>query len=549
MAQNLQISFGVIWILILMGGASAVIVNFGTYGPSEAKQLANSACGASFDCSDTTYATVTDATAILADGSTVAASLVSIRNATGANARIVELDWYLDVNQMAGNYSVVVLPTSQPSTFYFLPYINETDVSTNTSTWSGSFSVTSNTYQRFDVTNSVVESFNNLGKVKLRMVAVSTTEEQFAEIYLTVPPSMADFQIIPQGVSQAEINTTIENEWAIFSNSERNLTMSSLSCSLFAANGSQVANSSYFSYSFDSSGRRASARWFANSSIVEEGENYQISCQVNVQGVTLDNLEQYVYINPHKTIMERIAEFVTYVGYLIGFQQRPVSVVVIPEFVSSSATTNIVVSAMYGRTPVTGNSSTCTIDVIDATGTSVVTNQPMSVFGVSTLGMFNYSMNSTIGSAPYAVRSTCLVQDATGGFNNYTGIGTLSRPVMVDDIFEGLPTITLLQQTYVPGEQNQILVQLLIGSSEISNSVCDLTLYYSNFSKVIDAQAMTYSGEAGLYYYNWTPVVTGYGSVNFPARVECSGGSLGTKVAQATASMEVVNGVLMRSVT
>lgn len=548
MAKNVQVILAFALVLAFAPSAFAVIISYGTYGPSDANLYANSASGDSATASDSTYATVTDATAILSDGSTVAASLIELRNATGANARMVAANWFVDVSTISGNYSIMVLPTSQPSTFRVIPYINSTDVSTNTSTWSGPFTVTSNTFQQYDVTNAVVESGRNLGYVRLRFYGVSTTAENFAEIYLMIPPSPTDFQIIPQGVTQAEVDTWVETEWALFSTSARNISASSMSCEGSAMNGTVVVNSSYFEYILDEdeSGRHAASRWYANSSIFNEGENYEVLCMIELSnGVMIENVEQYVYINPHKTIMVRIAEFVVAVGKIIGLQRNPVQVRPITQYVEDSATTNVVVAVVNGQNPITGNSSLCTLTVVDSAGSAVINNQSMSVFGSAALGMFNYTMSSTAGAGgPYMVRSTCAVNDSYGAFNNYVGIGTLNpKPIS----FAGFPSVEVLQGTGISGSNTLVVARTSMGSSP-ANTTCQLTVYnVANSTKLLDAVSMS-AFDSGMYSYTWSSPVS-YQMEKYPATVRCTGDNFGSLVVTDAFSLEIDGGVVMRSIT
>jgi uncharacterized membrane protein len=332
-----------------------------------------------------------------------------------------------------------------------------------------------------------------------------------------------------------------------------NATPSNPSCVINAMNGSRVLNISAANISIESSeGYHMAVSWTPTvASGFVEGQNYEVVCSLTVLGATVSGLEQYVYVNPHKTIMARLADFVTYVGQLLGLVRQPVQVTQITQLVNDGVT-KVVASVVRGTTPISG--APCNMTIIDANGIAVASNVNMSVFGVSTLGMYNASFVGNTSLAPYAVRIGCLVNDSSGAITGYQSIGTLAAPpavavaVNATQIFEGQPSVKLFQTTIIAGTVGQILAQVKIGSNSVTNAVCNLTAYNSTLGKLVNNGQMSYSGDDGVYNYTWSPVaLSGYAI--YPTRVSCYGGNLGTMTVQDSSSIEVQGGVIMQMVT
>ena len=269
-------------------------------------------------------------------------------------------------------------------------------------------------------------------------------------------------------------------------------------------------------------------------------------------GVTIGGLEQYIYVNPHKTIMARLSDFVIGIANIFGLLQSPIKVTTITQTAAETGLTNVVASVMKGKNSYSG--ANCTISLIDRAGNAPYNSSQMSVFGASTLGMYSFSFNASQGAgAPWTVRIACLVNDSSGTNITYVDVGTLSSAISISaaavaQIYEGTPSVKLLQGAGYAGYNSTILVQVKIGSSSISNAACNVTAYYpANSSKIVNAQLMTYTGDDGMYSYTWMP--PSYVMAFYPARVSCTGGALGTFVVQDSTSINIQDGVAMQVIS
>jgi hypothetical protein len=173
----------------------------------------------------------------------------------------------------------------------------------------------------------------------------------------------------------------------------------------------------------------------------------------------------------------------------------------------------------------------------------VVNNQSMSYY---TGGFYNYTFTPAEGQYSYVVESTCYVNN-TETVSGYRATGVLRAGISsVDQIFEGTPTIDLLSQKYYAGVPAQVVLRLAVGSNSVSNAQCYVSMYNASMGKVVENQTMTHV-ESGLYAFEWVPQE--YVSASYVANAYCQGGSLGSKLVQAAASLMVNDGVVMQSVS
>jgi hypothetical protein len=556
--------------LLSVVGVNAAATTTNTLAPNDAISLGTptgfAACvtGTNMTCSDTLFTTKIEVAPYLSDyvySYTQDPNIGQTGSAvTGLQASVA---WFSVSALGPGNWTIQVLFNSISSTLLVTPYVNETQPSTNDSDQLTFSLPTSKQWYQFDVTSAVTKSFNELGYVKFRL-AGGATLKQMDEIFLIAPPGSTTagaviesyFQVVPQGVSQTDSDQYVENEWKILDLSPTlNSTLSGASCALYDLNGTLMNISVSANISSLSTDNTLTARWTANTTLgVQEGKNYEVRCQFTVLGVNITGLEQYVYVSRQSSIWSAIQGFITYVAQIIGLARNPVTVEVIPEYVSTNPTTNIVVSVAKGANQITSNSSVCRVTVIDSVATVVVNNQSMSSFGVASLGMFNYTMNSTVGAGPpYAVRAVCSVNDSANTFNDYLGVGRLQASASVytpTQIYEGIPSVRLVSGDLQSNTAGRIMAQVLKGSNSVSDAVCGLTVYYPlNTTKILNNVSMSYFGEDGMYNYSWVPPIT-YGMDVYSSRVSCTGGvQLGALVVQSAQPINVIGGVAMQVVS
>lgn len=551
MAKNIQIKYLFVFALLTIQGALAAD-GANLFGPSTADQYANADCGASALCPLTNYTKGIDLSTILADNVNTLASSGIIRNATGANAQIFVAGWYVDATYTVGNFSLKVWSNTQPTTLVIIPMANETHVNTNTSFWT-TRTLTSNVLTDIDVDLGARASFASLGYIAFKFFVTDISNEQIGEVYLEVPPIATDFNFVPSGESIVRLDSFTAHDWTLFTAVSKQL-MSNVSCSVYDINNQTQMISGVSTITTGPNQLRI--KYLVNSSLgFVAGRNYESRCSLNIGSVRINDISQYAYVTSESSILTSLASIISSIGQLLGLYREPVVVDVIPEFVSSQTTTNVVVGLTRGSSAISSNSSICRISVFDVAGLTVVNNQSMSSFGVSAIGMFNFSMNTTLGSgAPYAVRSVCSVNDSGGQVNSYLGTGTLnalsSASINVSQIFEGTPSVKLVSNEIASSSNGRIMAQVLKGSTGVSDAFCSLTIYFPNNStKLVNSVSMSYFGEAGLYNYSLVAPVS-YGIDIYPSRINCTSGlQLGSQVVQTIEPVRVVGGVVMQSVS
>jgi hypothetical protein len=282
---------------------------------------------------------------------------------------------------------------------------------------------------------------------------------------------------------------------------------------------------------------KVKGRWFANSSILNEGDNYEVICTGYYDGVFMEGA-QYIYMHKPQSFWDTIFSRILTMFNLIT---EPTVVRLVTKQANFGGDINVIGQVTKGGSLVTN--ANCSLDVMTINDMSMILSNVTMYNGNS--GYYNYSFDGN-NEGPYVATIRCMVNDSDGRLQQYIDSDTIFEnvPASVDvlQIYEGTPKISLIYGNLYYGvatDQN-VLAQLSIGSNVVSNSDCNLTIYYSNMSKITDA-TMTYTGEAGVYQYTWSPV--GIGS--YPTRIECRSGSLGTRVVQDMVSLRVEDGVNM----
>jgi hypothetical protein len=474
----------------------------------------------------------------------------------------LSISWFSVSSLGPGTWYLQSLGQSNAMGIYIVPYIDETQPSTNASDVISFNMATSRVWYDINITSAVTKSFNALGYVKLR-IASQSGSKQTDEFFLIVPPGAGTisgilnsyFQIEAQGASQTQMDSLVDNEWSLIELSNiLNSTPTNVNCSIISMNGTimnitpttAIEGSSTTGWKIVTKWTPTEARGFV------EGTNYEASCGFSIFGSTIAGLEQYVYVSPHRTIMTRLSQFVVSIANIFGLLQSPIKVTQITQTAAATGQTNIVTSVMKGKDSYSG--ANCTVSLIDSAGNAPYNSSQMSVFGASALGMYSFSFNASQGAgAPWTVKTACFVNDSAGSNVTYVNVGTLSPAISISaaaagQIYEGTPSVKLLQGAGYAGYDSTILAQVKIGSSSISNAICNVTVYYpTNTSKVVDAAGMSYIGDDGIYSYTWIP--PSYVTAFYPARISCTGGALGTFVVQDSTSINIQDGVNMQVIS
>jgi len=491
-------------------------------------------------CTDEQFASVTDVYSLLGDGSTAAASAVTIENKSSSQSGYLRLVYHLD-GVLDGTYELR-LGHKQGQTGYngqVCAYLPDA-VSINGSSCVSFSHIAGEQWHEVDVDTLVRRSaarFN--GAVILRVQQTSGGAVDMAEVYLKRPFKESDFQIIPQGVTTGDVNQWLENEWLI--SSQADIALTNASCSVWEVDEPHVmlnATSIEQNVNITEGGAKLVVRWFSNSSVVTSGKNYEVQCDVLAGTAVLVGLEQYVYMTVDGGIFADLTELVENMLRLLGFIEQPVEVRQLTTQVPGEGPVNLLAQVTMGGDLETN--ATCNVTVAYANGTQLFTEASMTN---QNTGLYNLTFSSD-GGAPYDTQIACLVNNSAGELKVYRTVGSIQAGVR--EVYEGTPEIVLLESQYHSLIENNIMTQLRIGSNEVDDATCDVTVYYPNGTKSINAAAMSYFGENGFYNYSWTP---GWEMGSHPAHVHCQGGKLGTKEIETAGSLFVTQGVNMRSIT
>lgn len=528
--------------MVCVPGVFAVVVNENNLGPSTVTQLDTpvpGTCGQTWLCPDANFTAQTDFTTAMADGSTVAGSQINVRSNNGAG-RAAMLYWAFDI-QATGNYSLRILPAAT-FTLVMAPYVNATHVNTS---FTQNVSLTSSVWTTVDVNRMVRDMHASLGDVRLRFWTADTVARAISEVYLVQPPSPGQFQIIDQGARIARTNAWVENEWLVITPMDKfRITNATCSIESLVDNAVNITLNVTTLRGNGTAPDKLRVRWFANSTYVVEGRNYEIECDANFDGVRIQGLEQYVYITQEGTAETVFSNLMRWIKAL--FVDLTVQTSVVERSLAPGVPQQVIVEVL--RDKQSFDAAACRLWLYNGSNMGVIANNVSMSYYQG--GFYNYTFTPSVNETSYVVRSNCVLNN-TENVSGYQASGMLSvasAVLNVSLIYEGTPKLTLLQGAGFAGAPSQIMAQLIVGSNAVTNAACNVTVYYpANTTKVVSNQPMSYSGDDGMYNYTWTPPQ--FVSAVYPARVECRGGSLGTLGVQASTSVRIDDGVYMQSVT
>jgi hypothetical protein len=422
------------------------------------------------------------------------------------------------------------------------PYINATHVNTS---FTQNVSLTSAAWTTVDVNTMVRGVHALLGDVRLRFWTADTVARPISEVYLVVPPSPGQFQILDQGARIARTNAWVENEWLVISPMDQ-FRITNATCSIESLVDTAV-NVTLNVTTIRGNGTapdKLRVRWFANSTYVVEGRNYEIECDANFDGVRISGLEQYVYITQEGTAETVFSSLMRWIKAL--FVDLTVQTSVVERSLVAGVPQQVIVEVLRDKQPF--DAAACRLWLYNGSNMGVIANNVSMSYYQG--GFYNYTFTPSVNETSYVVRSNCVLNN-TENVSGYQASGMLSvasAALNVSLIYEGTPKLTLLQGAGFAGAPSQMMAQVTVGSNVVTNAACNVTVYYpANTTKVVSNQPMSYSGDAGMYNYTWTPPV--YVSAVYPARVDCRGGSLGAMTVQASTSVRIDDGVMMQSVS
>lgn len=375
--------------------------------PSEVEKYddgATSNCQAlDLECTDEEYST-TDIFTLMRDGSTTTG--IGLRNASNSQSGYMRVVY--DVSGLIpGEYKLRIAHGTGSGSYVakICTYINHTAI--NTSSCLDFNHTAGDVWTEFNVDELVRESADIFdGRIILRYY-VTDTSETLTEAYLKRPFRADDFSIIPTGVAQTEINKRVENQWAVVSVGELP-DITNFTCTwqqlLDASEGSDhvLINDSQLDVQY-SIGQGPTANqdfvsvyWDANETVtgIEEGSNYELTCNLVIGEVELDELSQFVYINNQRSIIDNIAAFAVQIMEILGFldsaqQGGEAEITVFQEKEYLGGNGQIVARATMDGRPITN--TTCFASLRSPNFTSVFANATMTNEGDG-YQRYNYSV-------------------------------------------------------------------------------------------------------------------------------------------------------------
>lgn len=308
--------------------------------PSEAIVLSgptNSTCQegiTSMTCSDSQFPSATDAYTNWGDGSTAVTSSETIADKGNSQTAIGRLVYDVD-GLLQGTYKLRYAHISESDFNYSIcTYINSTHL--NESSCQYYFHPEDgDIWNEVDINALVRESaerFNNRIYLRVTMIDNGDTDSMgFSEFYLKRPFKLADIDIIPMGVAEAEENTRVENMWTFVSQTEiPDITNGSCQIKkLVNINESPahtIINSSELNVEYDVATDYTYFKvyWMANTSVTdfEEGYNYEVDCSGYLGELEMSGFSQFVYINRERSLWQQIGDFITYFLQIIGLLEE-----------------------------------------------------------------------------------------------------------------------------------------------------------------------------------------------------------------------------------
>jgi len=278
------------------------------------------------NCSDIQFASVLDSYSILGDGSTASASSITIENKSSTQSGFFKFVFHTD-GVLSGTYKLRVGHKAGQGSYIgkICPYLNITHLNV-----SACFSVNDGDggqWHEFTIPSSIVERGVSRfdGAVILRFMQTSGSAADVAEAYLKRPFKLSDISIVPQGVSEAESGTRIENTWNIISPSGVP-PLTNVSCEVqrltnITDAGHELMNISLLNVEYDlaSDNSYIKVYWDVNESAgIVEGFNYELECSGYIGELYLNKFSQFVYVNRAKSLWENIADFISYFLQIIG---------------------------------------------------------------------------------------------------------------------------------------------------------------------------------------------------------------------------------------
>lgn len=281
-------------------------------------------------CQDTDYGTIADEYSDIGDGSTSSASGATVKDSGNTQASYLRLVYDLD-GILDGAYTLRWARTATTTYSYRIcAYANSTSL--NQSLCVNGTDTDEEIWHEADI-DAIVRgcySCQDEQRVVLRFYVIEGGSEVVTEMYLKRPYKQGDFQIIASGVSEANVNTRVENTWTIISQaelpeianasctidrlSEINDTVDEVELNVSALN---------IEYHISPTNAYFEVYWDANESAgVLQGRNYEVTCSGYLGNVYIDEISQFVYVNNQKGILESIQAFFVYILQIIGLLEE-----------------------------------------------------------------------------------------------------------------------------------------------------------------------------------------------------------------------------------
>jgi hypothetical protein len=140
-----------------------------------------------------------------------------------------------------------------------------------------------------------------------------------------IKPTFGNVQVIAQGIKETEINKTVRAEWLVLlpnstNSSQSAVVMTNGSCGVSDINGTsisvdvgEIVKDNILSVNF----RSDPAYGFL------EDTNYEIICNLTLsQGLMVNGVKNYFYVNPHMSYWQFLGSIFTSVGQILGIVEQ-----------------------------------------------------------------------------------------------------------------------------------------------------------------------------------------------------------------------------------
>jgi len=140
-----------------------------------------------------------------------------------------------------------------------------------------------------------------------------------------IKPMFGTMQVMAQSIAQVSLNKTAKAEWLLLLPNSTNSSQSAVVvtggiCGVYALNGTELAVSMTTTTTSD----HLATEFVADPAYgFAEDENYEIVCNLTLsQGLMVNGVKNYFYVNPHMSYWQFLGSIFTSVGQILGIVEQ-----------------------------------------------------------------------------------------------------------------------------------------------------------------------------------------------------------------------------------